>query len=364
MAMKIALSRLVFSVLLISSLALMQGCATRNSVAYVSNADSRDISVLTLDRDKGTVQVAQTLAVGGTVMPMALSPDKRMLYAALRSEPYSVVSFAVDKSTGTLKRVGTALLPDSMAYITTDRTGRWLFAASYGGNKISVSPIGADGVAGPASAVLPTGKNAHAAIIDAANKNLFVTNLGSDQVLQYSFDAATGKLTPNNPAALATRPGAGPRHLVLHPNGRHAYVLHELDASVDLLGYDAQRGTLSILKTWSTLPSGFSGKPWAADLHLTPDGRYLYTSERNSNTLAMWAVDAASGELKLVGHQPTEKQPRGFQIDPSSTWLLAVGQLSNGMTAYRIDPASGRLTPQASLPLGKNPNWVEIISLP
>lgn len=362
--MKIALSRLVFAILLISSLALVQGCATRNSVAYVSNADSRDISVLTLDRDKGTVQVVQTLDVGGTVMPMALSPDKRMLYAALRSQPYSVASFAVDRSTGTLKRVGTAPLPDSMANIMTDRTGRWLFAASYGGNKISVSPIGADGVAGPAAAVLPTGKNAHAAVIDAANKNLFVTNLGSDQVLQYSFDAATGKLTPNNPAALPTRPGAGPRHLVIHPNGRHAYLLHELDATVDLLGYDAQRGTLSVLKTWSTLQSGFSGKPWAADLHLTPDGRYLYTSERNSNTLAMWAVDSASGELKLVGHQPTEKQPRGFQIDPSGTWLLAVGQLSNGLTAYRIDPASGKLTPQASLPLGKNPNWVEIISLP
>jgi 6-phosphogluconolactonase len=363
MAMKAPHLRLAFSVALISSLTLLQACATRSTVAYVSNADSRDISVLTLDRDKGAVKVVQTIDVGGTVMPLALSPDKRMLYAALRSQPYSVASFAVDKSTGTLKRVGTAPLPDSMAHIATDRTGRWLFAASFGGAKISVSPIGTDGVVGPAVAVLPTGKNAHAAVIDAANKNLFVTNLGSDQVLQYSFDAATGRLTPNNPAALATRPGAGPRHLVLHPNGRHAYVLHELDATVDLLGYDAQRGTLTVLKTWPTLPSGFSGKPWAADLRLTPDGRYLYTSERNSNTLAMWAVDSASGELKLIGHQPTEKQPRGFQIDPSGTWLLAVGQLSHAMTAYRIDPASGRLTPQASLPLGKNPNWVEIIDL-
>jgi len=361
--MKITSYRLVLSALLISLVTLMQGCATHHSVAYVANADSRDISVLKLDRDKGTVQVVQTLDVGGTVMPMALSPDKRMLYAALRSEPYSVATFAIE-STGNLKRVGTAPLPDSMANIVTDRTGRWLFAASYGGNKVSVSPIGADGIAGAAIAVLPTGKNAHAAIIDAANKNLFVTNLGSDQVLQYSFDAASGKLTPNNPPALGTRPGAGPRHMVLHPNGRHAYLLHELDATVDLLAYDAQHGTLGVVKTWSTLPAGFSGKPWAADLHLTPDGRYLYTSERNSNTLAMWSVDAASGELKLIGHQPTEKQPRGFQIDPSGAWLLAVGQTSHAMTAYRIDPATGRLTQQASLPMGKNPNWVEIVNLP
>ena len=343
----------------------MQGCATPTSVAYVANADSRDISVLKVDRGQGKLQVVQTLEVGGMVMPMALSPDKRMLYAALRSAPYSVASFAIDTRTGNLKRVGTAPLPDSMASITTDRTGRWLFAASYGGHKISVSAIGADGVvAGPALAVLPTGKNAHAVAVDAANRNLFVTNLGSDQILQYKFDAATGKLAPNDPPALTTRPGAGPRHLVLHPDGRHAYVLHELDATVDLLAYDASRGTLRVLKTWSTLPAGFTGKPWAADLHLTPDGRFLYTSERNSNTLAMWSVDAASGELKLIGHQPTEKQPRGFQIDPSGTWLLAVGQLSHAMTAYRIDKASGRLTPQVSLPLGKNPNWVEIVDLP
>jgi 6-phosphogluconolactonase len=342
----------------------MPARSTRPSIAYVSNADSREISVLALDSDEGTVQVVQTLEVGGTVMPMAVSPDKRMLYAALRSEPYGVASFTIDRGNGTLKHAGTAPLPDSMAHIATDRSGRWLFAASYGGHKISVSPMGADGVAGPPVAVLPTGKNAHAVIVDAANRHLFVTNLGSDQVLQFRFDAATGRLTPNDPAAFATRPGAGPRHMVLHPNGRHAYLLHELDATVDLLALDAQRGTLSLLKTWATLPPGFSGKPWAADLHLTPDGRYLYTSERNSSTLAMWAVDAGSGELTLLGHQPTEQQPRGFQIDPSGHWLLAVGQVSNALTAYRIDPASGRLAPHASLPLGMNPNWVEIITLP
>jgi 6-phosphogluconolactonase len=361
--LKPTLFRLASLLIGASLLTIMQGCATSSSIAYVSNADSRDISVLKLDREKGTAQVVQTLDVGGTIMPMALSPDKRMLYAALRSEPYSVASFAIDSSTGNLKRVGTAPLPDSMANIMVDRTGRWLFAASYGGNKISVSAIGADGVAGPAVSVLATGKNAHAAIVDAANKNLFVTNLGSDQVLQYKFDAASGALAPNDPPALKTRTGAGPRHLVMHPNGRHAYLLHELDASVDLLAYDAQLGTLSIIKTWSTLPTGFTGKPWGADLHLTPDGRYLYTSERNSNTLAMWSVDAASGELKLIGHQPTEKQPRGFQIDSSGMWLLAVGQASHQLTAYRIDAATGKLTPQATLPMGKNPNWVEMVDL-
>jgi 6-phosphogluconolactonase len=348
---------------LLALLMTLQGCASPQAAAYVSNADSRDIMVLKLDRDKGAVQVMQTVDVGGTVMPMALSPDKRFLYAAIRSEPYNVASFSVDANTGSLAKLGTAPLPDSMANIMTDRTGKWLFAASYPGHKISVSPIGSDGLAGAPVAVIPTGKNAHAAVIDASNKTLLVTNLGSDQVLQFKFDAATGKLTPGEPAAFATRAGAGPRHIAMHPDGKHAYLLHELDATVDLLAFDSQRGTLSLVKTWPTLPAGSTVKPWAADLHLTPDGKFLYTSERNTNTLAIWKVDAATGELSLVGHQPTEKQPRGFQIDSTGQWLLAVGQTSHQLTAYKIDPATGKLTEQAKLPMGKNPNWVEIVDL-
>jgi 6-phosphogluconolactonase len=343
---------------------LMQGCASNTSVAYVSNADSREISVLKLDRQNGTLQALQTVSVSGAVMPLAISPDKRFLYASLRSDPFSVVSFSINPASGKLTALGSATLPDSMANIATDRSGRWLFAASYGGHKMSVGPIDANGMAGPATQVLPTGKNAHAAVIDATNRHLFVTNLGSDQVMQWNFDAATGQLTANTLPVLHTRVGAGARHLVFHPDGRHAYLLDELDGGVDLLGYDAAQGQLSLLKTWSTLPAGFVGKPWAADLHLTPNGRFLYTSERTSSTLAMWAVDAHSGELRLIGHQPTEKQARAFQIDPSGRWLLAVGQVSNGLSLYRIDPSTGRLTQQGnSLPLGKNPNWVEIIDL-
>jgi 6-phosphogluconolactonase len=341
---------------------LLQGCST--TVAYVSNADSREISVLKLDRNQGSVQSVQTVAVGGAVMPLAISPDKRFLYASLRSEPYTVTSFAIDKSTGKLTAIGSAPLPDSMANIATDHSGRWLFAASYGGHKMSVSPIGADGVAGAASTVLPTGKNAHTAVPDLSNKYVFVTNLGSDQVLQFNFDAATGTLSPNTTSALLTRPGSGPRHLVFHPNGRYAYMTNELDGGVDLLAIDAGNGTLRSLKTWPTVPKGFSGKPWTADLHLTPDGRFLYTSERTSSTLGMWRVDSSNGELTLIGHVPTEKQPRGFQIDPSGQWLLAVGQLSNALTVYRIDPQTGQLQAQTSLSVGKNPNWVEIVQLP
>ena len=331
---------------------------------YVSNADSREISVLRLDAPSNDLLLVQTVPVSGQVMPLAVSPDKKFLYAALRSQPYSVASFRIDAASGRLEPIGMNPLPDSMAYVLTDRTGRWLFAASYGGHKMSVSPISADGVAQPATQVLPTGQNAHAVLVDPGNRHVFVSNLGSDAVMQMRFDAATGTLSPNAVPNFNQRPKAGPRHMVMHPDGRHVVLLNELDASVDVLAYDAATGTLSPLQTLSTLPAGFTGKPWAADLHLTPDGRFLYTSERTTSTLASFAVDAASGKLSLLGHTPTEKQPRGFNIDSTGRYLLAVGQLSHGLSSYAIDPASGKLTKLKEYPMGKNPNWIEIVDLP
>lgn len=331
---------------------------------YVSNADSKDISVLQLDAAANDLLLVQTVPAGGQVMPMAVSPDRKVLHAAIRSQPYHVASFRIDPASGRLTPIGTAPLPDSMAHIATDRSGRWLFAASYGGHKMSVSPIAADGMVQAATQVLPTGQNAHAVAVDAANRHVLVSNLGSDAVMQLRFDPASGQLSPAAMPAYSGRAKAGPRHLVFHPNGRTVYLLNELDASVDTLAYDAVQGSLTAIQNLSSLPQGFAGKPWAADIHLTPDGRFLYTSERTTSTLATYAVDAATGRLTLVGHTPTEKQPRGFNIDPSGRFLVAVGQLSHAVTLYSIDPASGALKPLRNYSLGKNPNWVEIVNLP
>lgn len=331
---------------------------------YISNADSKDISVLQLDAAAGDLLQVQTVPVDGQVMPMAVSPDRKVLHAAIRSQPFRVASFRIDPASGRLTPIGTAPLPDSMAHIATDRSGRWLFAASYGGHKMSVSPIGADGVVQAATQVLPTGQNAHAVLVDPANRHVLVSNLGSDAVMQLRFDAAGGQLSPAAVPTYGGRPKAGPRHLVFHPDGRTVYLLNELDASVDVLAYDAAQGSLKSIQNLSSLPPGFAGKPWAADIHVTPDGRFLYTSERTTSTLAGYAIDAATGRLTLLGHTPTEKQPRGFNIDPSGRFLVAVGQVSHAVTLYAIDPASGALEPLRNYSLGKNPNWVEIVSLP
>jgi 6-phosphogluconolactonase len=195
------------------------------------------------------------------------------------------------------------------------------------------------------------------------NRHVLATNLGSDELLSFRMDAQ-GSLTPAEPPAVKVASGAGPRHFVFSPDGRFVYLLGELDAVVRVLAYDAAGGSLRELQHASALPAGFNGKPWAADIHVTPDGRFLYASERTSSTIAGFAADAASGQLTSFGSFSTEKQPRGFNIDPSGRYLAAVGELSNGMSVYAIEPSNGKLTKLKSYSVGSKPNWVEFIVLP
>ena len=331
---------------------------------YVSNADSQEISVLQLDRANGALTSVETVGVGGTVMPMAVSPDKRVLYAALRSQPYRVASLAIDPASGRLKKLGEAALADSMANIDVDRTGRWLFAASYGGNKITVNSIDKDGVVGAVQQLIPTRPNAHAIHADAANRYVFASSLGGDNLSSWRFDAASGVLSANEPALVASTAKSGPRHFAWDAAQRHVYLLCELDASLAVFDYDAAHGALREVQRTSALPPGFAGKPWAADLHLAPDGHHLYASERTTSTIAVYEIDAASGQLRALANVPTEKTPRGFAIEPSGRYLVASGQESHAIAVYAIDPANGALTPLQRYAVGKNPNWVEIVELP
>ena len=163
--------------------------------------------------------------------------------------------------------------------------------------------------------MLPDHPKAHSIRVDADNRHVLVPTLGNDRVNQFTFDAATGRLTPNTPPAVEVTANAGPRHFVFHPGGARVYVLGELDGHVYAFDYDAGRGTLAHTQTISALPPDFSGKPSAADLHITPDGRFLYASVRATSTLAGFRVDPVSGALTAIGSVPTERQPRGFNID-------------------------------------------------
>jgi len=333
-----------------------------NCRAYVSHAESGDLWVLALDGRSGALEPLQRIDIGGTVMPLALSPDRRFLYAARRSDPLAVAGFAIDPASGLLSPLGEAPLPHSMAYLAADRGGRFLFSASYGGSLVAVSPIGPDGVPLAAQQILPTPPHAHCILSGPDNRHVYATSLGGDCVLHWHFDPDSGQLAAAAPLALPA--GTGPRHLAFHPQGGFAYLLGELDGSLAVLAIDHATGALSPLQTASSLPPDFDGAPWAADLHLTPDGRFLYSSERRSGTLAVFRVDPATGRLGPAGHAATTAQPRGFAIDPSGRFLLAAGQRSHRIAVHAIDPATGALSPCGEHAVGRDPNWVELIALP
>jgi len=341
--------------------------ATAATFVYVGCTDSNEIHVLQLDPQNGDLSPVEKVTIPGIAKtagstPMAVSPDRKFLFAATRGEPMVAASFRIDPATGKLSHVANGPLDGSMAYIATDRSGRFLLAASYPNNKVTVNPIAPDGTVQPPKQIIPTEPNAHAIQPDAANRFVLATSLGGNVVRQFRFDSETGTLSPNDPPAAQVKGNAGPRHFAFHPTNGRVYLVNELEASVYVFAYDSETGTLKERQVISALPENNPDKIWAADLHLTPDGKFLYASERGTSTIAGFTVGPADGTLSLIGHTPTE--PRGFAIDPAGRYLLAVGQLSDSMTSYAIDVTTGKLTRLKRYPMGKNPNWVEIVNLP
>src|SRR5271163_4146736 len=208
------------------------------TAVYVSNAGSKEVFVLAMSRATGALDLIEKVPVPGTdkpspaSLPMATSPDKHFLYAQLRSAPYPVSTFAIDQTTGRLKHMAATPLVDQMAYINTDRTGKFLLAASYVGAKLAIYPINAStGIVEPkATQIVDTKPKAHCVVIDSANTHVYLPVLGGDVVMEFNFDPATGTVSPNGPGQVATKEGAGPRHFTIHPNQRWGYLITETTA--------------------------------------------------------------------------------------------------------------------------------------
>ena len=352
---------------------------------YVSNADDGDIGLYTLESD-GTLKPGDKFDAGGKpVMPMSVSPDKKYLFAAVRAKPFTAVSYSIDRKSGKLKQVGRGPLAESFPYIWADKSGKFLLGASYGANLVSVNPIGRDGKVGEPLQVIPTARNAHSIVTDRTNKFVFVPHLGTDQIFQFRFDDKSGKLTANTPPVVQMRSGTGPRHIIISADNKFAYLLSELVATVTTLSLDpktgqlketsvasflapesklvpgAPRGAISGPGTNAPPPRDVSNDIWASDLHLTPNGKFLYALERTGNQIGAMGVDPATGKLTYLSTTPTEKQPRGFQIDPSGKYMVVTGEKSETISVYSIED-NGALRLLKQYPTGKGSNWVEIVS--
>ena len=338
--------------ILLSFLLMLGGAVHAATYVYVSNAEDGNIGMYTLEAD-GTLKPGEKFDAGGKkVMPMSVSPNKKYLYAAVRSKPFTAVAYSIDRKSGALKEIGRGELAESFPYILADKTGNWLLGASYGANLVSVNPIGKDGKVGKPQQVIPTARNAHAIITDRTNKYAFVPHLGTDQIFQFKFDAKTGKLTANTPPTVQIKQGAGPRHIIMSADNKFAYLLNELTAVVTTLSLDAKTGLLTQVSEASALRAGQQAQArraaaprrgatcrsdiWASDLHLTPNGKFLYAAERTGNQIGAFSVDAKTGKLTYLSTTPTEPQPRGFRIDPTGKYMVVTGEKSDTISVYAI----------------------------
>jgi len=361
---------------LFSVLLMLGGAVQAATYVYVSNAEDGNIGMYMMEADGSLTPGNRHDAGGKPVMPMSVSPDKRFLFAAVRSKPFTVVTYSIDRKSGALKQVARGALAESFPYIQVDRSGRWLLGASYGANLVSVNAIGKDGKVADPHQVIPTARNAHAIITDKTNRWVFVPHLGTDQIFQFRLDAKTGKLSANTPPTVQIKQGHGPRHIIMSADNKFAYLLNELTAVVTTLSLDEKTGLLTQVSEASALPADSKLKPgagrpspgrdvsndiWASDLHLTPNGKFLYAAERTGSQIGAFSVDGATGKLTWLSVTPTEKQPRGFRIDPSGKYVVVTGEKSETISVYAITNEGG-LNLLQKYPTGTGSNWVEIVS--
>jgi len=326
-------------------------------IVYVASPESQQLHVWQMDNE-GLLTLLQVVDTPGQGQPIAIGPSNNHLYLGVRPD-FGVVSYHIDEQ-GRLTEAGMAPLPGSPTHLSTDHQGRFLFCASYSKSCVSVSPIDEQGITGAPIQVLEDLTNCHSANIDPTNQLLWVPCLKEDRIRLFTL-AADGQLQPGRPDAVDTVTGAGPRHMVFHPQRPYAYCVNELNSTVNVYAVDPAGGAPRIIQTLDMMPKGFTDTRWAADIHITPDGRYLYSCDRTASVITRFAVSEDGSVLEVLGHQATETQPRGFNIDTRGRYLVAAGQKSHHVAVYRIDGQSGDLLPLARYPVGQGPMWVAIL---
>jgi len=333
---------------------------------YVSLQDDDQIRVFTMDAETGKLTPKGEVPVSGGPSPLAMSPDRKMLYVGHRNVP-AISSFRIDPETGRLTQSGTVAPEAAPTFLSTDRKGQFLLSAYYQGARAAVHPLGADGsLGGPPIEWLETATGAHAMQTDPSNKFAFVPHIagnGPNAIFQFRFDENTGHLTPNSPPRVEPKEHLGPRHFCFHPTHDILYFSNEQGCSVTGYRLDTATGTLSAFQTITTLPAGYTERNTCSQIQIAASGKFLYAPNRGHNSIAGFAVDPSTGRLTAIGHVSTEPVPGAFSLDPEAKFLFAAGNQSGRLASYRINGDTGELTPLGTYPVGKRPMWVLMTSL-
>ncbi len=317
-----------------------------------TDEESKGIYRCFLDLKDGSLSPVSLAVETSSPSFIAFHPNKKFLYAVNESEA-KLSAFAIDSSTGQLKFLNSQPSQGGApCHLVVDPTGKHVLAANYTGGSCLSVPINADGsLAATSSFQQHQGarKHGHSIHLDKANKFALCCDLGLDQVIVYAFESVKGTLTPHG--VFATPKGAGPRHFAWSPDGRRAFINGESDLTLIACDYDSERGMLTQRQVLSTLPADVVRKGGStAETVVHPNGKFVYVSNRDPyNSIAIFAIDEKSGDLKSVGHQSAGiKTPRNFAIDPTGKYMLVANQSGGNVSVFRIDSSTGQLTPTDS----------------
>ncbi|MCC9136801.1 lactonase family protein [Pontibacter silvestris] len=340
---------------------------TETAMVYVgtyAEPDSESIFLYSLNPESGELTCVSAAKGGENPSFLVLDGERQYLYAVNETMEYegqnsgAVSAFSVDEKSGNLTFLNkVASKGGAPCHISVDEANKTVLVANYMGGNVAAFQIQENGQLSEASDIeqhTGTGPNqerqeaphAHYIAPDPQNKFVISVDLGADKVLAYRLDSNSGALTPNEPAtAYTSKPGTGPRHLAFHPNGRYAYVINELNSTMTALTYDANKGTFTETETVSTIPAGFNENNQCAEVKVSPDGKFLYGSNRGHNSIVVYAINESTGKLSVVQHVGTNGDwPRDFAIDQTGNVLLVANERSNNIVSFKIDKATGKLT--------------------
>ena len=343
---------------------------------------SEGIYVYRMDPGSGALESVSAASGASGPSFLALHPNGRSLYAVSESDGSeeesdgAVCAFSVAPGSGELTLLNRQPSHGSSpCHVDVDQTGRYAFVANYGSGSVAMLPIQPDGSLGPACDFVQhhgssvdlrrqKGPHAHSINVDPTNRYALVPDLGLDRVMVYRLDLVAGKLIPAEEPYVQIIPGSGPRHLAFHPNSRYVYVINEMGNTITGFTYDGERGVLGGIQMRTTLPWGWEGTSYCADIHLSPSGAFLYGTNRGHDSIAVFAVHPGMGLLDLVAHTPTQGNfPRNFGLDPSGRFLLAANQNSDTVVTFRVDQRTGLLTPTGQVTQVPAPVCVRFLSV-
>lgn len=334
-------------------------------VASAASKDGGGIYVYRINIESGSLRLLWNDPSGRNSSFLALDPQRRFLYSVGDAAGEDgaragfVNSFGIDIQSGRLSFINReSTLGTGSCFVSTDNTGRYVLAANYSDGTLAVLPVDETGALGKVSCHIrhsgssvdpkrQSEPHAHSILPDPENRFVLSADLGLDKIMIYKWDPDTGELAPNDTPWAQVEGGAGPRHMAFNPNGRFVYVINELNSTISAFTYDGAGGVMNPFQTVDTLPGGFGGTNYPADIHVSPSGLYLFGSNRGHDSIVIYKIDAAGGKLSYTDHESTQGgNPVNFAVDPSGCFLLAANRDSGTIVVFRIDPKTGNLEPK------------------